>query len=350
MVDGNKEVRMAEIISREIRLKNRPFGMPKKDDFELAEVPVPEIKDGEVLVRNIYMSVDPYMRGRMNERGSYAASFQLGKPLEGGCVGQVQESRRNDLQKGDYVVGMMGWREFFVSDGSELTKVDPSIAPIQAYLGVLGMPGFTAYVGLLDIGKLKEGETVFVSSAAGAVGSVVCQISRLMGCRTIGSAGSDEKVSWLLDEARIDAAFNYKEAENLILELRKYSPNGIDVYFDNVGGKHLEAAIGCMNMFGRIVLCGMISLYNATRPPRAPMNLVSVISKRLKLQGFIVSDHLDRHPQFFQEMGTWIKNGQVKWKEAIMEGIENAPAAFLGLFEGKNFGKSLVKIGSPSTL
>lgn len=341
---------MAEIISREIRLKNRPLGMPKEDDFELAEVLLPKIKEGEVLVRNIYMSVDPYMRGRMNEAGSYAASFQLGKPLEGGCVGQVQESRRSDFQKGDYVASMMGWREFFVSNGSELTEIDPSIAPIQAYLDVLGMPGLTAYVGFLDIGKPKAGETVFVSSAAGAVGSVVCQIARLMGCGTIGSAGSDEKVSWLQDEARVDYAFNYKEAENLISELRKFSHDGIDVYFDNVGGRHLEAAIDCMNMSGRIVLCGMISLYNATRPPRAPMNLVSVITKRLKLQGFIVSDHLDRQPQFFKEMGRWIKEGQIKWKETIIEGIENAPKAFLGLFEGKNLGKLLVKLGSPFTL
>ncbi|MFQ6109681.1 MAG: NADP-dependent oxidoreductase [Candidatus Aminicenantales bacterium] len=335
---------MTGILSREIRLKNRPFGLPKEEDFEVFEVRIPEIKEGEVLVRNLYMSVDPYMRGRMDERESYTAPFELGKPLEGGCVGQVVESKSGDFRVGDYVSHMKGWREYSVSDGSELIKIDPRIAPIQTYLGILGMTGLTAYVGLLDIGKPKKGETVFVSAAAGAVGSAACQIAKIKGCRVIASTGSDEKVSWLLEEVGVDKAFNYKKAERLMTELKTLAPDGIDIYFDNVGGRHLEAAIACMNLHGRVVLCGMVSVYNATRPPRAPMNLVAVIPKRLALQGFIVSDHFDRQPEFFTDMGRWIREGKIRWKETVFEGVENAPKAFIGLFQGENLGKMLVKL------
>ncbi len=335
---------MAEIKSREIRLKNRPMGPAAESDFELVEVMIPKIAEGEILVRNAYFSVDPYMRGRMGERETYIAPFELGKPLEGGCVGQVIESRSEKFREGEFVLGNKGWREFFVSDGRRLTAVDPDTAPIQHYLGVLGMPGFTAYVGLLDIGHPEEGDTVFVSTAAGAVGSLVCQIARIKGCRVIGSAGSDDKTAWLREEAKIDAAFNYKTAENVFDEFRKHCPNGIDVYFDNVGGIHLEAAIDRMNNHGRIVLCGMISIYNATRPPRAPRNLVSAISKRLTLQGFIVYDHDNRRPQFQNDMGEWLEDGQIRWKETIVEGIENSPKAFFSLFTGESFGKMLVKI------
>ena len=234
---------MGETLSREIRLTNRPLGMPSEGDFELGQVMLPEIKEGQILIHNAYMSVDPYMRGRMHDRKSYVPPFKLGKPLEGGAVGQVIESKTEKYQVGDYVASMMGWREFFISDGKYLIKVDPDKAPIQAYLGIMGMPGLTAYVGLLDIGKPQEGETVFVSTAAWAVGSAACQIARIKGCRVVGSTGSDEKVSWLLDEAGIDVAFNYKNVENLVDELRKHCPKGIDVYFDNVGSKHLEAAL-----------------------------------------------------------------------------------------------------------
>jgi NADPH-dependent curcumin reductase CurA len=335
---------MAETSSREIRLKNRPLGMPGEEDFELAQVTLPEIQTGQILVRNAYMSVDPYMRGRMHDTESYLPSFQIGKPLEGGAVGQVIESKSSQFQVGDYVVSMQGWRESFISDGKYLVKVDPEKAPIQAYLGIMGMPGLTAYVGLLDIGMPKEGETAFVSAAAGAVGSAACQIAKIKGCRVVGSAGSDEKVAWLVDEAGVDAAFNYKDVDNLIGELRKHCSEGIDIDFENVGGKNLEAALECMNPFGRVVMCGMISLYNATRPTRAPMNLVYTIPKRLTLKGFIVSDHFDRQPQFYQDMGRWIDEGRIKWKETILEGIEKAPKAFLGLFTGANFGKMLVKL------
>jgi len=335
---------MAGTISREIRLRNRPIGMPSESDFELAQVPLPEPGAGEVLVRNIYMSVDPYMRGRMVDRESYVPPFQLGKPLEGGCVGQVVKSE-GKFQVGDYVLGMLGWREYYVSDGAGLTKIDPKVAPIQAYLGTLGMPGLTAYVGLLDIGQPKEGDTVFVSAASGAVGAVVCQIAKIKGCRVVGSAGSDEKVAWLVDQAGIDAAFNYKRADSLTAELGKHCPNGIDVYFESVGGEHLEAALARMNTFGRIVLCGMISQYNATEPPLGPSNLIFAVGKRLTIKGFIVSDHLDRLPQFYADVGRWIAEGRIKWKETIVEGIENAPKAFIGLFKGENLGKMLVKIG-----
>jgi len=335
---------MSKIKSREIRLKNRPMGMATENDFELAEVMIPEIEEEQILVRNAFISVDPYMRGRMGERETYIVPFELGKPLDGGCVGQVIESKSEKFKEGDFVLGNKGWREFFVTDGRGLVPIDPDAAPIQNYLGVLGMPGFTAYVGLLDVGQPKEGETVFVSTAAGAVGSLVCQIARINGCRVVGSTGSDEKVAWLQEEAGIDAVFNYKATDNLLDELQKQCPNGIDIYFDNVGGTHLEAAIDSMNNHGRIVLCGMISIYNATRPPRAPRNLVSAISKRLTLKGFIVNDHNDHMLPFLHDMGQWLKQGQIQWKETVVRGIENAPKAFLSLFSGESFGKMLVKL------
>ena len=335
---------MAETISREIRLQNRPVGLPQESDFELVTVPVPAPGAGAVLVRNLYMSVDPYMRGRMLDQPSYVQPFQVGQPLDGGCVGQVMQSQGGKLQAGDYVLGRKGWREYYISDGTELTKVDPTVAPVQAYLGTLGMPGLTAYVGLLDIGRPKAGETVFVSAAAGAVGTVVCQIAGLKGCRVVGSAGSPAKVAWLREVAGVDAAFNYKDVGSLTAELGKHCPNGVDVYFENVGGAHLEAALEHMNNFGRIVLCGMISHYNETTPASGPQNLRFAVRKRLTLQGFIVSDHLARQAQFYADMGAWIAAGKIKWQETIMDGIEHAPQAFIGLFKGENVGKMLVRL------
>ena len=339
---------MTAVKSREIHLKNRPEGVPQETDFDLIEIELPDIGEGEVLVRNIYMSVDPYMRGRMNDRKSYVPPFQLGEPLEGGCVGRVVESNKGPFQVGDYVTGMLGWREYFVSDGQGLVVVDPAIAPIQSYLGTLGMPGLTAYAGLLHIGRPKEGDTVFVSAASGAVGSTVSQIAKLKGCYVVGSAGSDEKVSWLLNEAGVDAAFNYKKVDNVIAEVGKHCPNGIDVYFENVGGVHLEAALEHMNTHGRIVMCGMISMYNATEPVPGPANLAYIIVKQLTMQGFIVIDHYDKLQQFYSEMGKWIAEGKIKWKETIVDGLNNAPNAFIGLFKGENFGKMIVKIDQDS--
>jgi NADPH-dependent curcumin reductase CurA len=336
---------MNATMSREIRLKNRPVGLPAERDFELAEATIPEVRAGELLVKNIYMSVDPYMRGRMYDRKSYVPPFQLNQPLEGGCVGRVVESKNEQFKAGDFVLGMLGWREYFISQGSGITKIDPDLAPIQAYLGTLGMPGLTAYVGLLDIGKPKEGETVFVSAASGAVGSIVCQIAKLKGCHTVGSAGSDQKISWLREEAGVDSAFNYKKVDNIIAEVGKHCSKGIDVYFENVGGVHLQAALEHMNNFGRLVMCGAISRYNDTEPVPGPSNLFYITSKQLTMQGFIVRDHMSRLSQFYADMAKWIAEGKIKWKETIVEGLENAPRAFIGLFKGDNFGKMIVKVG-----
>ncbi len=335
---------MTSKISKEIRLKNRPEGLPAKSDFELAEVTIPAINQGQILVQNMYMSVDPYMRARMYDRKSYLPPFQIGQPLEGFCVGQVVESKNEGFSVGDYVLSMLGWREYFVSGGDGLTKIDPSLAPVQAYLGAVGMTGLTAYVGLLHIGELKEGQTVFVSAAAGAVGSMVCQIAKLKGCYVVGSAGSDEKIAWLVKEAGIDDAFNYKTTEDVIAEVGKQFPKGIDVYFENVGGMHLEAALEHMNPYGRIVMCGMISQYNAVKPVPGPARLPYIISKKLTMKGFIVMDHFDKLTQFYTDMGKWIAEGKIKWKETIIDGIENAPEAFIGLFKGENIGKMIVKL------
>src|SRR5215469_15447768 len=295
--------------------------MPTNENFKQVEVEVPEPRDGEFLVRNIWMSVDPYMRGRMTERKSYVPPFELGKSLEGACVGKVVESKNNQFAVEDYVLGMKGWREYWISDGnpaSGVTKIDPNMGPIQLFLGIYGMTGLTAYVGLLRIGQLKAGETVFVSAASGAVGSVVCQIAKAKGCYVIGSAGSKEKVGWLANNAGVDYAFNYKELrdENMSTELKKaYSKSseeeGIDFYFDNVGGKHLEDALDNMKTFGRKVLCGMISQYNATSTTPGPANIFLAITKRLRLQGFIVTDHYDMTNQFLNDMTKWVKEGKI---------------------------------------
>jgi NADPH-dependent curcumin reductase CurA len=330
--------------SREIVLRRRPVGIPLESDFMLVEVPIKDPGDGDILIRNNYISVDPYMRGRMIDRKSYTPSFQVGETISGGCVGQVVLSNVSEFREGDFVLGFGGWREYYLSDGSDLTRVDADALPIQAYLGVAGMPGMTAYVGLLDIGQPQESETVYVSAASGAVGSIVCQIAKVKGCTVVGSAGSDQKVDWLIQELGVDAAFNYKEVTDLSAELRQHCPDGIDIYFENVGGEHLQAVLDNMNPFGRIPVCGMISQYNLTEDQPGPTNLSSIIGKRLLLKGFIVSDHRAQLPQFMQDMTGWIQSGEVKWKETILEGIENTPKAFIGLFKGENLGKMLVHL------
>ncbi len=335
---------MKEIISREIQLQNRPVGIPTENDFTLAEIPILSPKDGEILVQNEYISVDPYMRGRMNDYKSYVPPFQIGETISGGSVGKVIQTQSDGFQAGEYVLNFSGWREYFVSSGEGLTKVDPSLAPIQTFLGALGMPGMTAYVGFLDIGRPKEGETVYVSAASGAVGSIVCQIAKIKGCQVVGSAGSDKKVNWLLNQIGVDGAFNYKKVDNLADELQKQFPNGIDIYFENVGGEHLEAVLFNMNSFGRIPVCGMISQYNQTGLQPGPRNLGFIIGKRLLLKGFIVSDHYDQLPQFQADMMEWISAGKIKWEETIVTGIENAPKAFIGLFTGENLGKMLIQV------
>lgn len=333
--------------AREVRLKSRPAGTPGPENFEIAEVPVPQPGEGQMLLRTVYMSVDPYMRGRMSDRKSYAPPFELGKAMDGRAVCQVMVSRNGRFREGDYVAGMGGgWKEWHVADGKGLYRVDPDLAPLSAWIGVLGMPGMTAYVGLLDIGQPKAGETVFVSAASGAVGATVCQIAKIKGCRVVGSAGSAEKVRWLLEEAGIDAAVNYREAgDDLEAAIAQHCPDGIDVYFENVGGAHLTAALNLMNPFGRIAACGMISRYNDETPVPGPSNLFLVVGKRLRMQGFIVSDHADRIEAFQRDMAQWIREGRMKWQETVYEGLENAPAAFIGLFRGENVGKAVVRVG-----
>ena len=331
--------------SREIRLGRRPEGLPSLQDFQLAETEVSAPGEGQVLVRNIYMSVDPYMRGRMVERESYVPPFQIGQALSGGAVGQVVESRNPQFRQGDYVSNFSGWKEWFVSPGGDLQKIDPALAPIQAFLGALGMPGLTAYAGLLKVRELKDGERVFVSAASGAVGAVVCQIAKNKGCYVVGSAGSDEKCDWLTREAGVDRAINYRTCGDITKAVREALPDGIDVYFENVGGEHLNAALANMRMYGRIPVCGMIALYNDTALPPGPANIIAVIPQRLTIRGFIVTDYASLTPQFLRDMSEWHRAGKMKWRETIVDGIENAPAAFIGLFKGENIGKMLVKIG-----
>ncbi|WP_030806170.1 MULTISPECIES: NADP-dependent oxidoreductase [unclassified Streptomyces] len=330
--------------SREWHLVARPHGWPTPEDFALREAAVPELGEGQVLVRNQHFSVDPYMRGRMNDVKSYVPPFQLDEPMDGGAVGEVIASRDDSLAVGDHVLHGLGWREYAVVDAKRTAKVDPSLAPLTAYLGVLGMPGLTAYAGLLEVASFKEGDAVFVSGAAGAVGSEVGQIAKLKGAsRVIGSAGSDEKVKLLVEEYGFDAAFNYKNG-NVTQQLKEAAPEGIDVYFDNVGGDHLEAAISALNVHGRAAICGMISMYNATEPSPAPRNLAMVIGKRLRLQGLLVSDHSALQPQFVEEVSAWIRSGELKYSETKVAGIERGVDAFLGMLRGENTGKMIVSL------
>jgi NADPH-dependent curcumin reductase CurA len=330
--------------NHDIRLNKRPSGMPVLADFELVESQIPAPGAGQVLVRNLYMSVDPYMRGRMAERKSYVPPYQVGEVLQGGAVGRV-ESGNDRFKAGDYVLSYNGWREWFVSDGRGLTKIDPSIAPIRAYLGALGMPGMTAYVGLTRIGGLKPEDRVFVSAAAGAVGSVACQIARNLGCEiVVGSAGSEEKCAWLTRELGIRAAINYRVEDDLGDAIAREMPGGIDLYFENVGGRHLVGALSNMREQGRIVICGLIDQYNATEQPAGPRNLGQVLSQRLTMRGFIVTDHNDLQERFLADMRDWIAAGKMTWRETVAEGIECAPSALIGLFKGDNIGKMLVKL------
>lgn len=329
--------------SRQIHLASRPRGWPTADDFRLVEITVPEPGPDEVLVRNVVMSVDPYMRGRMSEIPSYVPSFALDAPLEGGAVGEVVASCSADHAPGDHVLHRRGWREYAVVAAVDAQRVDTALAPASAYLGVLGMPGLTAYVGVSEIAALRPGDVVYVSAAAGAVGSVAGQIARLRGAgRVIGSAGSAEKVAWLR-ELGFDAAFDRRDGA-LRRSLRAAAPDGIDVYFDNVGGDHLEAAIAALRPHGRVALCGAISAYNATRATPAPRNLVVAIGKRLTLRGFIVGDHDHLRDRFIEEMAAWLRAGDVGHRETVVDGLERAPEAFLGLLGGANIGKMLVRL------
>jgi NADPH-dependent curcumin reductase CurA len=330
--------------SRAVVLKSRPEGMPVPEDFELIETEVADPGEGQVQVANVCMSVDPYMRGRMVERKSYVPPFQIGEILNGGAIGRVTASRHPDFSEGDFVQNGFGWREAFCEDAAALTHLGELKAPASAYLGAIGMPGMTAYVGLLEVGALKEGETVFVSGAAGAVGSIVGQIAKLKNATVIGSAGSAEKVRWLRDDLGFDHAFDYHDG-SVSGHLAELAPDGIDVYFDNVGGDHLQAALNHMRQFGRIPLCGAISQYNATEPVPGPNNLAMAIGLGLTLRGFIVSHFNHLAAQFRSEMEDWVSNGDIKYSETVYTGIDKAADAFIGLFTGANTGKMIVTLG-----
>ncbi|MEU0935950.1 MULTISPECIES: NADP-dependent oxidoreductase [unclassified Embleya] len=337
---------MTPTTSRAWHLLARPKGWPKAEDFALREVEIPELADGQMLIRNLFLSVDPAMRGRMNDVKSYTPPFELNKPMDGGAVGRVVASRAPGFEVGDAVQHWLGWREYSVvpGKGAGAVKVDPDLAPLSAYLGVLGMPGMTAWAGLLDVASFKPGDAVFVSGAAGAVGSQVGQIARLKGAsRVVGSAGSADKVALLVDEYGFDAAFDYKQGP-IAEQLDKAAPDGIDVYFDNVGGEHLEAAIGALHTHGRVAMCGAIAQYNATEPTPAPRNLALSIGKRLRLQGFIVIDHFGRRDEFLAEVGGWLREGRLKYRETVVEGIENNLEALLGMLRGENTGKMVVAL------
>ncbi|MEU9746412.1 NADP-dependent oxidoreductase [Streptomyces niveus] len=330
---------------REWHLVARPHGWPKAEDFALREVPVAEPGEGRILVRNKHFSVDPYMRGRMNDVKSYTPPYQLDHPMDGAAVGEVVASDAEGFAVGDQVLHGLGWREYARVPAQYAVKVDASLAPLSAYLGVLGMTGLTAYAGLFETASFKEGDAVFVSGAAGAVGSQVGQLARIKGAsRVIGSAGSDDKVKLLTEEYGFDAAFNYKTGGSIKEQLKQAAPDGIDVYFDNVGGEHLEAALSSFNLHGRATICGMISQYNSTEATPAPRNLAMIIGKRLRLQGMLVNDHKALQPQFVKDVAGWLASGELKYRETFVEGIENGYDAFLGLLRGENTGKMIVTL------
>ena len=319
-------------------------GSPKLSHFSLNASEINLENSNDVLVKNEWISVDPYMRARMTERKNYLPPFELNKPMLGAAIGKVQKSNSKNFSEGNVVLSENGWRDYFVEKDTKLQKIESNNLPIQTYLGPLGMTGHTAYIGLFKIGDLKEKQTVLVSSAAGSVGSLVCQIAKNLGCTVIASTGSDEKVEWLKNQLGVDHAFNYKKVENLVLHLKSLSPKGYDLYFDNVGGDFLEAAIFRMKNFGKIIICGRISQMNATSPGEGIKNMAHVLVKRLTIKGFLIFDHINDRENFENDMKNWISNNQIKWKETVVQGIENAPQAFLDLLNGKNIGKMLVKI------
>ncbi|MBL0387577.1 NADP-dependent oxidoreductase [Tumebacillus sp. ITR2] len=330
--------------NRQFLLTSRPVGMPADENFELREVTLPDLEDGQVLVRTLYLSVDPYMRGRMSDAKSYVEPYPLGEVLQGGVVGEIVESKNERWQPGDVVVGLLGWQDFSVSNGRGLLKIDPSVAPISTALGVVGMPGLTAYFGLLEIGQPQEGETVVVSGAAGAVGTIVGQIAKIKGCRVVGIAGDDEKCAYLTHELGFDVAINYKTTADMRAALKEACPNGVDVYFDNVGGEITDAVMSRINFQARIAICGQISQYNLEKPDLGPRVFTQLLKSSALAKGFIVNDYAKQHKEGMQQLGQWVMEGKIKYRENIVDGLENVVEAFLGLFRGDNIGKQLVKV------
>ena len=335
---------MRTMENKQIVLNSRPVGMPTVDNFKIEAADVPQPKDGEALLRTLYLSVDPYMRGRMNDRKSYVPPFALNEVIAGGGIAEVVESHSTALQKGDIVTGMLGWKLYSVAKAEELRKIDSSFAPISTALGVLGMPGLTAYFGLLDIGNPRPGETVVVSGAAGAVGMTVCQIAKIKGCRVVGIAGGEDKTRYLLNELGVDAAVDYK-SEAVQQSLKAACPDGVDVYFDNVGGPISDAVMFLINKSARISICGQISMYNLEQLDVGPRVQPLILVKSAMMKGFIITDYAARFGEGVTQLGKWLAEGKLKYAENIVEGFENAPRAFLGLFAGENLGKQLVRIG-----
>jgi NADPH-dependent curcumin reductase CurA len=330
--------------NKQVRLSSRPSGWVAPENFELTEAVAGEPGDGEVLVRNIFMSVDPYMRGRMNDVKSYIPPFQIGEVLQAGVVGQVVASNFNAIAEGDYVMGMLGWENYSICDGRLLRKLPQSSAPLSWHLGILGMPGMTAYVGLMKVAEAKAGEQVFVTAASGAVGSVVGQLARIHECRVAGSAGSDQKVALLKEEFGYHSAFNYKTSASLPASVKEACPDGVDVLFENVGGEILEAVLWHMRDYGRIALCGMISDYNEQEPQPGPRGMMLMIGRRLSMRGFIVTDHPEACEEYVGKAIGWISDGQLKYRETVAEGIENAAQAFIDMLKGGNTGKQIVQL------
>ncbi len=338
---------MSDLINKQIILKSRPVGEPKESDFALVETPTPEPGEGEILSRTIYLSLDPYMRGRISAGESYAASVELGSVIVGGTVSQVIKSNHPQFQAGDFVLSNNGWQTYAVSKGETLRKLDPTQAPLSYSLGVLGMPGLTAYAALLDIGQPKEGETVVVSAASGAVGAVAGQIAKIKGARVVGIVGSDDKRDYIVKELGFDVGINRKTQE-LDSALKEAAPNGIDVYYDNTAGVILEAVLQQINLGARIPLVGLISEYNSTSTPPGP-NLRPLLIKRALIKGFLVADYQHRFNDFLHDVSGWLQSGQLKYKEDVVVGLEKTPGAFIGLLRGENFGKLIVKVDDDST-
>lgn len=332
------------IMNKVILLDKRPVGIPVLEDFKFIEEELPLLKNGEVLLKTKYVSVDPYLRGRMKDTKSYVTPFQLGKPIISGMITEVIESLNADIKKGDFMVGYLNWAEYQIADGKGLTKVDPDAASLSAYLGVLGMTGLTAYLGLLNLGLPKAGETIVVSGAAGAVGNVVGQIAKIMGCRVVGLAGSDEKIAVLKSSFGYDEGINYKTSPNLELAIKEACPDGVDIYFDNVGGPVSDAVLANIKYKSRIIICGAISLYNDTEPAMAPRMEWRLVVNSATMSGFIVSDFAEQFPDGIRQLTTWLKEGKITQSETIIENFDQIPQAFINLFEGKNQGKMIVKV------
>ncbi len=329
--------------AKQIVLARRPKGLPTKENFRTETISLPDLEDGEVLVKGLFYSVDPYMRGRMNDAKSYSPPYQIDAPIAGGVVAEIEESKSADFKKGDKITGFLPWATHSVISSKAIKKIDTTLAPPSYYLGILGMPGLTAYFGLIDIGKPIPGETVVISGAAGAVGIVVGQIAKLKGCKVVGIAGSDDKIKMLKEEFDFDEVINYKTTSNINEAIKNASPNGVDIYFDNVGGEISDAVIANINFHARIVLCGQISLYNATEKPMGPRLQPMLLTRSVLMQGFIVSNYQSRFGEGIQQLSQWVKEGKLKYKETIVDGFDKLPEALIGLFSGNNSGKMIVK-------